>query len=269
MKRVIPAFTLLLALALAAVAQQPDPAAAPPPQGKPRPQAKTQEEYDAFLSAGTTANLAESEAAAQKFAADYPESELRGLLFQNLMHRYQEMDNAAKTIEMGRLALKADPQDPTSAVTVAAVIAERTRQTDLDRDERLAEAVRLSRVAIDNVHTGLIIPPGTPSDRVEEVKQNLLSMAHGTLGTVLMQQNDYSAAEEHLRAAVGYDKAQPDAVLFLRLSVALDHQKKYREGLEAAERALQLASEGPVAALARQQRDRLTKLAAEPAPAPQ
>lgn len=279
MKRLFLILPAMLALSVLAVAspqlpqtpqaQQPaqeaqDPAATP---GKAQPQAKTQEEYDSFLQAGTTPGMEEAVAAAEEFARTHPESELRGLLFQNLMHRYQQADDADNTVAMGRRVLEFEPDNPTAAVTVATVLAERTRETDLDRDERLQEASRLAETAIKSVRTSLVIPPGTPPERVEEVQQTVLAMAHGAMATVLMQKEDHAGAEEHLRAAVGFERAQPDSVLYLRYSIALDHLKKYGEALQAAERSLQLAGDGPVAPLARQQRDRLSKLASgEPLP---
>lgn len=271
MKRVFMVLSAVLVMAVLAAGQQQqppqpapgaqEPAAAPAQQGKPQPQAKTQEEYDSFLQAGTTPGLAEAEAAAEAFASEHPESELRALLFQNLMHRYQEANDAEKTVAMGRRVLEFESDNPTAAVTVAAVLAERTRETDLDREERLEEAIRLAKEAINNVRASLVIPPGTPPERVEQVQQTVLSMAHGAVATVLMQKEEHAAAEEHLRAAVGFERAQPDPVLYLRFSIALDHLKRYDEALRAAERSLQLAGDGPVAPLARQQRDRLAKLA--------
>lgn len=245
-----------------------EPPAPQPQQGKPQPQAQTQEEFDAFQKAGTTPELDAALVAAEEFALQYPQSELRTLLYQNLMHRYQEANDAENTVAMGRKVLEVEPDNPTAAVTVATVLAERTRETDLDREERLTEATRLAKLAIEKVDTGMIIPAGTPPDRVQLAKHTLLAMAHGALGTIEMQRENHAGAEEHLRVATGFDKAQPDPVLYLRLSVALDHQKKFQDALQAAERSLQIAGEGPVANLARQQRDRLSKLGAGGAPQP-
>jgi tetratricopeptide (TPR) repeat protein len=283
MKRFHLILVTLLALAGSAVAQTQQPVVGLPTQetapqqqhGRPQPMAQTQEEFDAFQKAGNTSSLGEAVAAADAFALQFPQSELRTLLYMNLMHRYQEENDAENTVAMGRKVLEVEPDNPSAAVTVATVLAERTRETDLDRDERLAEASRLAKLAIENADTGMIIPVGTPTERVELAKHTLLAMAHGALGTIEMQREDHAAAEEHLRAATGFDKAQPDPVLYLRLSVALDHQKKYQEAHAAADRSFEIAGgQGPVANLARQQRDRLSRLMAagtqpqQPQPAP-
>src|SRR6516164_3157895 len=92
----------LLAVAALAVAQQPAPgsqkpsdgapgaaqqgAAAPaPPQGKRPPQAKTQPEFDAYNAVASQKDPAAVEKAADDFAAKYPDSELRALLYKSSM----------------------------------------------------------------------------------------------------------------------------------------------------------------------------------------
>jgi hypothetical protein len=108
-------------------------APAAPPQGKRPPQAKTQPEFDAYNAAvANQNNPAAMEKAANDFAAKFPDSELRVLLYRTAMHSFQSANNADKMMEMGRDVLKIDPDDPEALVGVAQVLAERTRDTDLD-----------------------------------------------------------------------------------------------------------------------------------------
>src|SRR2546430_1746340 len=122
----------------------PRPATTPTtPQGKRPPQAKTDAEFAAFNAAiANTNDPATVEKAADDFAAKFPDSELRTLLYEAAMQRYQRANNADKMMEMGRKVLKIDPDDPTALVGVAQVLAERTRDTDLDKEQRLDEAMK-------------------------------------------------------------------------------------------------------------------------------
>src|SRR4051812_6457616 len=81
--------------------------AAPPagPAGKRAPQAKSQEEYKAFQEAVAKPDPAAQEQAANAFATQYPQSELRAPLYQQVMLQYQNANNADKTVEIGRKAL--------------------------------------------------------------------------------------------------------------------------------------------------------------------
>jgi tetratricopeptide (TPR) repeat protein len=243
-------------------------APAPLPQGKPQPQAKTQEEYKTFQEAYAITDPAAAEKAADDFAAKFKDSELRPLLYHRAMSLYQNANNAEKTIDAGRKVLAIDATNPVALVTVATVLAERTRESDLDRDQRLAEATSDAQKALQNIDTGLLIPPGTPQPQVDAAKKILASMAWAALGTVDLARNNYAAAEANLRKSVELNTIQPDAVTWLRLSVVLDHEKKYPEAMAAANKALELSPAGsPQATLAQQERDRLAKLTGTPLPA--
>ena len=88
-------------------------------------------------------------------------------------------------------------------------------------------------------------------------------MAYDTLGMADLNKGDPAGAEPQFLKAVDASKAQPEAVIFLRLSVAQDKLKKYPEALESANKALQYAPQGSAAQnLARQQQERLQKLMA-------
>lgn len=245
----------------------PTPAAAPVP-GRPQPQAQTQEEFQAFQGAIAKTTPAELEAGANAFATQFANSDLRTLLYLRTMREYQNADNAEKTIEMGRKVLAVDANNPEALVTVATVLSERTRETDLDRDERLGEATRNAQKALQTVDTDLIIPPNTPPERVQAAKNGLRAMAYAALGTVEMTKKNLPVAESNLKQAVQLSTSQPDAVSWLRLSVVLDQQKKYAEALDAANKAVQYSEGMPQAnSLAKMERDRLQKLmGAAPAP---
>src|SRR5438309_6657597 len=138
------------------------------PQGKRPPQAKTQPEFDAYKAAmANTSDPAALEKAADDFAAKFPDSELRPILYRTAMHSYQTANNADKMLEMGRKVLKFDPDDPEALVGAAQVLAERTRDTDLDKDQRLDEATKLAQHSLATVDTENAIAEGTTKDTVD------------------------------------------------------------------------------------------------------
>ena len=106
--------------------------------------------------------------------------------------------------------------------------------------------------------------PMFPPTRVAAAKANLRSIAYDTLGVIAMNKKDYAAAEQNFQKAADLMKDQPDAVVYLRLSVAQDNEKKYPQALDSANKAVQYAPEGSAEKnLAKQQQARLQKLMAE------
>jgi len=268
---------VVLSLASAAFAQdkpagQSTPAtqATPAPaQGKRPPQAKTQPEFEAYKTAVASTDPTALEKAADDFATKYPDSELRVMLYKAAMQSYQRTGNSEKIIAMGRKALAVDPDDPEALVTVASELAEKTRDTDLDKDQRLDEAMKMAQKALTTVDTDVPIPPNTPQTQVDAYKGQLRSFAYSIIGTLEFKKDQFAQAETDLRKSIEAYPAQPDPVVVLRLAIALDRQEKYADALKEANHAVELTQEGtPAGGLARQERDRLQQLANKPAGSP-
>jgi tetratricopeptide (TPR) repeat protein len=249
--------------------QAPGNAQAAPANGNHRVlQAKSQDELKAYQDAFAKTDPALLEAAADDFAAKYPTSELRASLYQRAMNLFAQANDTEKVIITGRQAIAADPTNPVPLVQVASALAESTHETDLDREQRLAEAAKDAHAAIDNIDTGLLVPANADPARVEGAKRSILTMAYDTLGMVDMNKSDYASAEQNLQKAIDESKGNPEAVLYLRLSVAQDKLKQYPQALDSANKAVQYSKDGtPAQNLAKQQQERLQKLISAQAPA--
>jgi len=253
--------------------------AAAPPTGKRPPQAKTQAEFDAWKAAAASPDAAGMEKAADDFASKYPDSELRILLYKNTMRKYQSANDAEKTEALGRKVLGLDGDDPEALTTVAEVIAERTRDSDLDRDQRFDEAVKMAQKATQTVDTDISVPKDTPQEKIDAYKSYLRSNAYSIVGTIEYKKSNYAAAQADLQKSIDAFPSNPDPVVVLRLALTLDKQAtaeqdaaaqhaKYVEALKVAERAVGLTQENtPIGTPARQERDRLRRLTETAAPA--
>lgn len=242
------------------------PAAATPAQGKLPPQAKTQPEFDAYKVAAAATDPAAMEKASDDFAQKYPDSEIRILLYLQAMNMYQSANNAEKMADMGRKVLTLDGDRPEALLGVAQFLAERTRDTDLDKDQKRAEGVKLAEKALQTIDTDVVVPPGTPQDKLDLYKAGMRSTAYYILGTIFLNQDtkeSYPKAEENLRKSIDALPAQPDSLSVFRLSVALDKQGKYTDALEQATKAVALTQAGtPVGDASRNEQNRLKQLTA-------
>ncbi len=242
------------------------PAAATPAQGKLPPQAKTQPEFDAYKLAAAATDPAAMEKTSDDFAQKYPESEIRILLYLQAMNMYQSANNAEKMADMGRKVLALDGDRPEALLGVAQFLAERTRDTDLDKDQKRAEGVKLAEKALQTIDTDVVVPPGTPQDKLDLYKAGMRSTAYYILGTIFLNQDtkeSYPKAEENLRKSIDALPAQPDSLSVFRLSVALDKQGKYTDALEQATKAVGLTQAGtPVGDASRNEQNRLKQLTA-------
>jgi len=248
------------------------PAAAttPAPAAKRPPQAKTQPEFDAYKAAAASTDAAGLEKAADDFATKFPDSELRILLYKNAMRLYQNANNGEKTEAMGRKVLSLDADDPEALVTVAEVIAERTRDSDIDKDQRYSEAVFMAQKATQTVDTDVQVPTGTPQDKIDAYKALLRSNAYSIMGTIAFKKDDFPTAQENLQKSIDAYPSQPDPVVVLRLALTLDKQQKYPEALKMANKAVEMTQDNTtIGTPARRERDRLQQLTGGTSPATQ
>jgi tetratricopeptide (TPR) repeat protein len=230
------------------------------PAGKRPPQAKTQPEFDAYKTAAAITDPAAQEKAADDFAAKFPDSELRPLIYKGVMHSYQQSNNADKMLAMAQKVLTYDADDPEALLGVAQVLAERTRETDLDKDQRIAEARKNAQRALVTIDTD-IPTANQPPEKIEAYKGFLKSEAYEILGTLDFNAKAWPDAEANLRKSIDAFPQQPDPVAVFRLSVAMDMQNKYPEALKYANQAVDLTKPGTNAGdAARKEKDRLVQL---------
>lgn len=242
------------------------------PPHKAPPSAKTADEFAAYNAAASNPDTAAAEKAADDFATKYNQSDLRGLLYSNIMRRYQQANDSDKTLEMARRVLTYEPNDPVALVMAATVLAERTREGDLDREERYDEAVKYAQRALETSKTDLMVPANATAQQIESAEKVLLSMAHSALGMIdLNRKNDVAAVQEFQQSISLSTPGQVEPLTYLRLALAQDHLKQYADALTSANKAVGSSpANSPVAMLAKQEVDRLSKLqgsgTTEPAP---
>jgi tetratricopeptide (TPR) repeat protein len=242
--------------------------AAAAPLAKRPPQAKTQPEFDAWKLAAAGTDVAVLEKAADDFATKFPDSELRVLLYQNAMRLYQNANNAEKTEAMGRKVLSIDGDNPEALVIVAEVIAERTHDSDIDKDQRFGEAITMANKATQTVDSDVQVPAGTPQEKIDAYKSLLRSNAYSVMGTIEFKKENYPLAQEQLQKSIDAFPSNPDPVVILRLALSLDKQQKYPEALKVANRAVELTQDNTaIGTPARHERDRLQQLTGGAAPA--
>jgi tetratricopeptide (TPR) repeat protein len=227
--------------------------------------AKTHEEYVAYQEAIAKKEDADAMAkAAGEFASKFPDSDVRVLLYRASMKSYRQAGDAQKMMDAALKVLQLSKDDPEALLAVAQVQEAHTSQMDLDRDERMDQAVANAQHALATIDTDLVVPVNTKPDSIEPYKKFLRASALAIVGTVQYRREQYPEAERTLRQAIDADPANVDGVIVLRLALALDQEKKYQEAFEQANRAVELTKEDSEAGrLARNERGRLTALLAQ------
>lgn len=229
------------------------------PQGKRPPKVNSQEEFAAYKAAIAMTDPAAEEKAANDFAAKYPQSELQPLIFKNVMQRYQQANNGDKMVEMAKKTLAIDPDDPEALVAVAQVEAEQTRETDLDKDQKYADAKKDAERALVTVDTD-VPTSGYDPQQLANYKNFIRSQAYFVLGTVAFKASIWPDAEVNLRKSIDALPQSPDVVCVYRLALSLDFQNKIPEALKVDQQAVDLTKDNPDSPAGKAARQELERL---------
>ena len=275
-KLIVAAVTMVLTAGVSAAQQQstqPDApktqapatqAPAPPaaPSGPKVPQAKSQEEFKAYQGVMNQKDPVAMDNAANEFATKYPDSELREPIYQQLCTIYDSAGASDKAVELARKTLKINPNNAVALVTLSGNLAEHTKENDLDRNERLDEAITSAKKALGLI-PDMSLPANYTPEQVVQIRDMLLSWAYDALGMASYMKQEFPAAEEAFTKSAELQKMRPNPVTYLRLSLAQDKQAKYTAALASIDQCLASAQkESPVENLAKQEKERLTKLTA-------
>ena len=227
--------------------------------------ARTHDEYVAYQEAIAKKQDAEAMGkAAADFAAKFPDSDIRVLLYRASMKAYRAAGESDKMMQAAMKVLALTQDDPEALLAVAQVQEEHTSAMDLDREQRMDQAIANAEHALKTIDTDLIVPENTRPDSVEPYKKNLRSIAYAIIGSIHYKQEEYPEAEASLRQALEADPDHVDGVVVLRLALCLDQQEKYQDALQQANHAVELTKDDTDAGrLARNERERLTALLAQ------
>ena len=234
---------------------------------KVAPVPKTKEEEAAMKAAiAKASDPAAFQTAVDEFSAKFPDSNVRGMLYRQLMLVYEQQGNADKAYEAGRKALTFDPDDPLTLSDSAIYLASHTHDTDLDKDERLAEAKKMANEAITNIDQLRLSAQATPADR-EKFKKSVLGQAYSAAAMVDQAKKDWAGAEAGYAKAI---EASPDPATMLRLGFAQRMQNKLQAASETFGKAVEAgkaAQADVVVQIAQQQKESVDKQLAQQKPA--
>jgi tetratricopeptide (TPR) repeat protein len=224
-----------------------NPQAAPAPAQtqpvKKQPVAKTRAEYDAYQKFWAESDADKKISNAEEFLKAYPETELKIYAFQAEMQSYQVKNDFTHMRQFGEQILEIDPNDIPTLIVLATALPERTQDTDLDKDQKRAAAESYAKRALEQIDK-LGKPAGADAAQAaqwEERINDARSQAHYALGLVALQRKSYPQAVDEIALAAKLESpSQPDPILYWRLGLANELNKKDDEALKAYEKSVSL-----------------------------
>jgi tetratricopeptide (TPR) repeat protein len=221
MKQFVLFVAVCLALSLPLLGQQP----------------KSQEEVDALMAVQNAQTPDARIQAAEKLLRDFKDTEFKEFVNYSLMLGYQEKNDFENMLLYGERTLEANPDNVGTMLALANAIPMRTREFDLDRDEKLAKAEDFAKRALTLVPNLEKPNPDLLDDQWLMAKKDFMSSAYESLGLVSMKRKAFDSAEEHFRKGLEMSPQQTAAGFFY-LGQALNSQGKNEEAISALDQAI-------------------------------
>lgn len=238
-RSVLPAAFLFAALLSSGAAFAQAPAAAPPVKlDKKGPGPKSKEEVQAVTALFQSQAQAPDDEikAAEALLTKFADSDYKAIALEIEAEAWQKKNDNAKAITYGEQSLQADPKEYDADNLLANIIAATTRDTDLDKDERLAKAEKYAHDAMDAVNAGK--PPlfAKASDAAwAKTKAEAESLSYQALGNVALVRKKTDEAIADFEKGVA---ANPDPILMIRTGRALLAARKPDEAITWFQKAI-------------------------------
>lgn len=239
MNRTLAAWLVAMSMLLPAIAMAQQTGGSPAPSANqqqaappanPKPKSKQELQALQALNAlcenpATTGD--QVDAAVTDFTTKYPKSDFLSIVNVWAMTYFQSHQNYVKVLEYGEAAIKYNPDELFALTTVAADIPTQVHDTDLDKDQRLAEAESDDNQALALLAAPTVVYNGhtlTP-DQINEFK----SRCYESLGRVALDRKQYQTAVENYQKALTIATPATQAMDYYLLAQAQEGLQKYSD----------------------------------------
>ncbi len=204
--------------------------AAPAPAGETptakQPRVKSQAEGQALQAVFQAPDADTRLKSAEEFLVKYADSEFKAFVLMLEAETYRQRNDYEKTVIYGERVLEVDPQNYMAMLLLGSAISQRTREFDLDREEKLGRAEKYAKSALEIVKTAPKPRPDVTDEQWTQAKADFAAQAHEALALAAMARKNYPAAITEFKTAVETG-ATPDPATQVRLGAAYNLAGQY------------------------------------------
>jgi tetratricopeptide (TPR) repeat protein len=173
--------------------------------------------------------------AADNLLTKYADTEFKAVVLYLEAVSYQQKNDVEKMMVYAEQSIQADPKQFAAMLMLAKAIAQRTREFDLDREEKLTRAEKYAKDAMEVVKTAPKPNPQVTDEQWAQAKKEYDAQGHEALGFAASARKNYDVAISELKLAI--DEA-PDSVTMVRLAAVYDLSGKPDEAIPLLDKVM-------------------------------
>jgi tetratricopeptide (TPR) repeat protein len=229
----------LLALAVSVAGLTPRVAA----QAK-APQPKSKGELEALQALFNAQDPDARIKAADGLVSNYADTDFKDTALFMAAFSYQQKNDPENAVIYAERVLEANPKHYQSMLMLAELTAQRTREHDLDKEEKLSKAEKYAKGAQDLIKTAEKPNPSITDEQWEAGRKDMSAQALQALGLVAMVRKKYDDAATQFKAALD-SSSQPDPATMVRLGAAYNQAGKPDEAIPILEKVMAMTDVHP------------------------
>jgi tetratricopeptide (TPR) repeat protein len=205
-------------------------------QAKP-PAPKSPKELEAVkaMFAASQAGPDQTIAAAESLITGFADTEFKELAMFFEARSYQQKNDLVKAQVYAERVLEINPKNYQTTLMLGEVLAQTTRENDLDKEEKLAKAEKLLNATNENLKAATKPNPQMADKEWDEARQQMTGEAHSALGLIALTRKKYDVAVTEFKTASDLD---PQPAYLVRQASALQSAGKNDEAIAICDKVL-------------------------------
>jgi len=176
-------------------------------------------------------------AAANDLITKFSETQFKATALYVAAFSYQQKGDIENSIVYAEKCLESDPKFFGAMLTIASGLSQRTKEFDLDREEKLSRSDKMAKAALEMIPTAPKPNPGIPDDQWELAKKDFMSQAHEAMGMSALVRKKYDVCASELGIALA-NAQQPDPSTMVRAASCNMKIQKWDEATLELDKAL-------------------------------
>jgi tetratricopeptide (TPR) repeat protein len=223
-----------------------------------QPKPKSQKELEALQAIFNAQDPDVRITAVENLLTKFADTEFKAVVLQVAAASAQQKNDFEKMTVYSERTLEADPKNYGAMLMLASGIAQRTREFDLDKEEKLSKAEKYANTSIGLIKDAPKPRPDLADAEWEAAKKSYLAQAYESLGLAAMARKKYDDAAKQFETAI---TTSPDGSTYVRLASAYNQAKKPDQAIATLDKLNGVADVHPaIKQAAAQERNNAVKL---------
>lgn len=200
-------------------------------------QPKSKAEYEAILAIQNAATPDERIKACDALLAKFADTQFKSMALETAAASAQQKNDTDNMIIYAERALESNSSSYTAMFMLAQAWASRTKEFDLDKEEKLAKSEKMATEAIELAKVAPKPQAQIPDEQWELARKEYVAQGHEALGIAALARKKYDVAEQELQSSVAASM-QVDPAILVRLGNAQGKNGKFDAAIATLDKAI-------------------------------